>query len=153
MGSFNKFILMALVFIFTGLLLGIQVQAEDEIAESDTSLEVIDSTDNLGTLAELLHNGKPTLAYFYQSVSCSCTVAHCQIAKDALAGIEELKPANKDLNFISIDFFYAEAAESLYKCQVVPLIIGFDKAGKEVGRAEWDIDDKVINDILAKMKE
>ena len=153
MAIFKKSVSSILVMISVGLLLAVQPQAEDVAGEKDLSPVAPDSAGNLDQLLELLHNDKPTLVYFYQSVTCSCTAAHCRIAQDAIADIDELQARNQDLNFISIDFYYAEEAESLYKCEVVPLIIGFNKQGSEVGRVEWDINNNNIIEILVKMKE
>jgi hypothetical protein len=125
--------------------------SDDSSGQTAIKIEQADSS-GLDKLAGFLKNGMPTFAYFYYSVACSCTAAQCSLAHEAIDKTDELNDENPDLNFVSIDAYYEEAAESLYQCQVVPLVVGYDGTGKEIERAEWDIDIKAINKILEKIK-
>ena len=113
----------------------------------------IDTTANLEKLAGMLQSGKPTFAYFYYSVACSCTAVQCSLAAESIERTEELNSENEHINYISIDAFSEAVAESLDKLQVVPLIIGFNAEGKEVARADWDVDMDAVEMVLGKIEK
>jgi hypothetical protein len=150
MGIFKKM----LIIMSAIVLLSLSAVGQDDAGVNEEEIlqpEKADSS-NLVKLAAMLGSGKPTLAYFYYSVACSCTAVQCSLAFDAISEIDELDTENKNLNYISIDAYYEEAAESLYRCQVVPLVIGYDSSGSEVARVEWEIDEKAVNGIINKIK-
>jgi hypothetical protein len=150
MGIFKKM----LIIMSAIVLLSLSAVGQDDagINEGEISQPAKPDSSNLDKLDAMLGSGKPTLAYFYYSVACSCTAVQCSLAFDAIAKIDELDTEYKNLNYISIDAYYEEAAESLYQCQVVPLVVGYNSAGKEVARVEWEIDGKAINEIINEIK-
>lgn len=132
--------------------------ADTPKATGDDSLSANDSmwaslqVPNIMKLKSDLSSGKPTLAYFYYSVACSCAAAQCALASAALDSIPELSNAADAPYYICIDAYNEDAAESLYNIEAVPAIIGFDKSGKEVGRLEWFIDKGSIQKLIARIK-
>ncbi len=101
------------------------------------SMKIHLQTENLHRLQADLKSGKPTLAFFYYSVACSCTAARCQIAAAVIDSIPELHGKNDSLNYGALDAYLVPEAESLYNLMIMPAVVYFDKNGKEVNRLEW----------------
>jgi thiol-disulfide isomerase/thioredoxin len=93
--------------------------------------------ENLDMLKAGLLSGKPTLAYFYYSVACSCTAARCAIASAAIDSIPQLNEKNNSLNVVAIDAYVLPETNSLFNVTIVPAVVYFDKDGKEINRLEW----------------
>jgi hypothetical protein len=93
--------------------------------------------DNLKSLKMALQSGKPTLAFFYYSVACSCTAARCAIAASAIDSIPTLTDSNDSLNFIKIDAYIESDVETPYNLMIMPAIVYYDNSGKEINRLEW----------------
>ena len=93
------------------------------------------NSDNVSELSDLLGTGKPTLAYFYYSVACSCTAVQCSLAVAAIHDTPELCSKNEKFNFICIDAFYNDEVESIYDVFLIPTIVAYDEHGGEVDRA------------------
>jgi hypothetical protein len=132
----------------------VAVGQTEEISEKQiVNQKGFDEPTKLENLTNLLQNGKPTFAYFYYSIACSCTAVQCSLAAEAIARTEDLNSGSDIVNYISIDAYYEAEAESLHKCQIVPLIVGFNSKGEEVGRIDWDVDKEAIEMILGKIIE
>lgn len=142
-----------LIFLIALVFAAALTRADDDAEKQNVEAAEPAETTKLEILASLLNNGKPTFAYFYYSVACSCTAVQCSLASDAIAGTAGLNDENKELNYIAIDAFHETAAESLYQCQIVPLIIGFSSEGEEISRIDWDVNKEAIEMILNKIKK
>jgi hypothetical protein len=92
---------------------------------------------NLKSLQTALQSGKPTLAFFYYSVACSCTAARCAIAAIAIDSIPALTGENDSLNFVRIDAYQESEVEMPYNLMIMPAVVYYDKSGKEINRIEW----------------
>jgi hypothetical protein len=123
-------------------------------ADSSDSGVALDSTkihlqtENLHRLQADLKSGKPTLAFFYYSVACSCTAARCQIAAAVIDSIPELHGKNDSINYEALDAYLVPEAESLYNLMIMPAVVYFDKDGKEVNRLEWGTSREAINMLI-----
>jgi hypothetical protein len=105
--------------------------------------------DNTKSLQKALGSGHPTLAFVYYSVACSCTAGHCAIAEAALDSIVNENGRKDKINVLKIDGYTDESADSVFSVGVVPLIVYYDKNGKETRRVEWEISRQMIEDMLA----
>lgn len=124
------------------------------VAADDTGLRELPKTgisDNVAELNDLLRTGKPTLAYFYYSVACSCTAVQCSLAFTAIHDTPELCSKNEKFNFICIDAFYNDEVDSLYDVFLIPTIVAYDEHGEEVYRVEWDIDRAAVRKLVEMM--
>jgi hypothetical protein len=108
----------------------------------------IEDSKNAAAMAGCLKNGRPTLAYFYYSVACSCTAVQCSLASAAIADTPELQEKNEEFNFVRIDAFYYEEADSLYDLFLIPAMIAYGKDGRELSRVEWDIDRESVRKLI-----
>jgi len=104
----------------------------------------------LDSLMTYLDSGKPTLAYFYYSVACSCTAARCAIAAAAIDSIPELQAKNDSLNFIKVDAYIEEGAEKLFNVPIIPAIVYYDNKGAELNRLEWGTNVEVIKTLISR---
>jgi hypothetical protein len=104
--------------------------------------------ENLRRLQADLSSGKPTLAFFYYSVACSCTAARCAIAQAAIDSISALIGHEDSLNVVRIDAYLVPAAESLFNIMIIPAIIYFNNEGKEINRLEWGTSRQAIKLII-----
>ena len=103
---------------------------------------------SISELPLMLNSGKPTLAYVYYSVACSCTAAHCAIAEAALDSASSENRLAGKVNILKIDGFTEELADSVFKVGFVPLIVHYDKDGKETSRIEWEISKEMIENLV-----
>ena len=133
--------------IISGLGQGVLAKDADSTAVSD-SLKIHAQIKNLHGLQSDLTSGKPTLAFFYYSVACSCTAARCAIAAAAIDSIPELKGKNALLNFGAVDAYFVPEADSLYSLMIMPAVLYFDKDGKEINRLEWGTSREAIKHII-----
>jgi hypothetical protein len=117
------------------------------------SLKIQKQIDNLTQLRSALLTGKPTLAFFYYSVACSCTAAKCAIAAAAIDSIPELNGKNDSLNFDRIDAYLVPEAESLFNLMIMPAVVYYGKDGKEINRIEWGTSRKAIKRLLDHPEE
>ena len=116
--------------------------ADSALADSSICFPQIDS------LAAYLKSGKPTLAYFYYSVACSCTAARCAIAAAAIDSIHELRAGNDSLNFIKVDAYFEAGAEKLFNVPIIPAIVYYDNKGAELNRLEWGTNVEAITTLI-----
>ncbi len=127
-------IVIILVFVFT---IGGSAWAADlankSLAQNDSNKYV----PRADTLAKFLKSDKPTLAFFYYSVACSCTAARCAIASAAIDSIPELNGKNSGTNLVRIDAYRESEVEMPYNLMIMPAVVYYDKSGKEVNRLEW----------------
>lgn len=145
MGVYRRLIFISMVLVFFTAFFdqGFAKDAADGIVSSkpDTTSSKADDEYKLSGMAELgemLKSGKPTLAYFYQSVACSCVAAQCALAGTVIDSVSEIQNNNR-FNFSKIDIFYTETADSLYHVDIVPVFVFYNDKGREVNRLEWDI--------------
>lgn len=103
---------------------------------------------HLDSLKAYLESGKPTLAYFYYSVACSCTAARCTIAAAVIDSIPELQTQNDSLNFIKVDAYIEEGTEKLFKVPIIPAIVYYDNKGAELNRLEWGTNVEAITTLI-----
>ncbi len=104
--------------------------------------------DNIKSLQAALKSGKPTVAFFYYSVACSCTAARCAIASAAIDSIPALTSANDSLNFVRIDAYEESDVEVPYKLMIMPAIVHYDKSGIEINRLEWGTSPEAIEMLI-----
>jgi hypothetical protein len=100
-------------------------------------------------LPTLLRSGKPTLAFVYYSVACSCTAAHCAAAEAALDSALGEDGLAGNVNVLKVDGYAEDAADSIFGIGLVPLIVHYDKSGVETGRIEWEIAKAMVEGLLA----
>ena len=117
------------------------------VADSNSAISHV-KTPQIDSLLASLKSGKPTLAFFYYSVACSCTAARCAIAESAIDSIPELKSANDSINFVKIDAYREEAAEKMFKVPIIPAVVFFDKNGVELNRLEWGTNVEAIKTLI-----
>ncbi|HBC47157.1 MAG TPA: hypothetical protein DEO84_11545 [candidate division Zixibacteria bacterium] len=117
------------------------------------SLNVQKQVDNLQQLRADLLTGKPTLAFFYYSVACSCTAAKCAIASAAIDSIPELNGNDDSLNFSKIDAYLVPEAESLFNLMIMPAVVYYGKDGEEVNRIEWGTSREAIKRLIDHPEE
>jgi thiol-disulfide isomerase/thioredoxin len=135
------------IFIFSLALAGERKKPELPTADSIPAISQA-KTPQVDSLLASLKSGKPTLAYFYYSVACSCTAARCEIAASAIDSIPELQKKNDLLNFIKVDAFLEAEAEKLFKVPIIPAIVYFDKNGIELNRLEWGTNKEAIATLI-----
>lgn len=135
------------IFILSLALAGEQKRPELPVANS-IPVVLRGNTPQIDSLMNFLKSGRPTLAYFYYSVACSCTAARCEIAATAMDSIPELQKKNDSLNFIKVDAFLESEAENLFKVPIVPAIVYFDKEGIELNRLEWGTNKEAIATLI-----
>ncbi len=124
-------------------------RVKSEISKGDSVTEISNTkTPQIDSLLAFLKSGKPTLAYFYYSVACSCTAARCAIAANALDSIQDLKPGNDSLNFVRVDAYLEEAAEKMFKVPIIPAVVFFDRTGVELNRLEWGTNVEAITTLI-----
>jgi len=154
MAVFSGKFLFSMIFIFA-VSTSILVLAEDRsdgVAETKLQLSVANVEDEfeqsgLADLAVMLKSGKPTLAYFYQSVACSCVAAQCALADTVIDSMAEIQ--NNDIfDFNKVDVFYTDAAESLYSVDIVPVFVYYNEKGNEVNRLEWDVSVDLLKQLI-----
>ncbi len=104
------------------------------------------------TLASYLKSDKPTLAFFYYSVACSCTAARCAIAAAAIDSIPALNGQNDSLNYIKIDAYQESEVEMPYNLTIMPAVVYYDSSGNEINRLEWGTSREAI-ELLIKNPE
>ncbi len=121
--------------------------------EVQDSSEIKEQMKNLDALKEDLSSGKPTLAYFYYSVACSCTAARCAIAQAAIDSIPEISENDDSLNYIKIDTYLVPEAESLFDVTIVPAVVYYDKKGREINRLEWETSREMIWKLIKHPEE
>ncbi|MCP4580646.1 MAG: thioredoxin family protein [candidate division Zixibacteria bacterium] len=102
----------------------------------------------LEALSQALTNDKPTLAYFFQSVACSCVAAQCALTDTTIDSVAELKD-NESFDFVRVDIFYTDAAESLYKVDIVPAFVYYNDMGTEINRLEWTVTGDLLRQLIA----
>jgi hypothetical protein len=119
-----------------------------QMAGTPDSAAVHKNLENLKALQADLGSGKPTLAFFYYSVACSCTAARCAIAAAAIDSIPELHGTNDSLNYGSLDSYLVPEGDSLFNLMIMPAVIYFDKDGKEINRLEWGTSREAINMLI-----
>jgi hypothetical protein len=119
----------------------------DSLGNQDTHT-VSRQLENIKELQAALESGRPTLAYFYYSVACSCTAARCAIASAAIDSIPELNSTTNQMNFIAIDAYLAPAAESLFNLMIMPAVVYYDKKGLEINRLEWGTSREAILNLI-----
>jgi hypothetical protein len=117
------------------------------------SLKIQEQIVNLQKLQADLLAGKPTLAFFYYSVACSCTAARCAIASAAIDSIPELIGNNDSLNFDRIDNYLVPEADSLFNLMIMPALVYYGKDGKEVNRIEWGTSREAIKKLIDHPEE
>jgi hypothetical protein len=117
------------------------------------SLKIQKQVDNLHQMQAGLFTGKPTLAFFYYSVACSCTAAKCAIASAAIDSIPELNDNNDSLNFSKIDAYLVPEAESLFNLMIMPAVVYYGKDGEEVNRIEWGTSREAIKRLIDHPEE
>ena len=100
------------------------------------------------TLAKYLKSGKPTLAFYYYSVACSCTAARCAIAATVIDSIPALQGNNDSLNFVKIDAYQESEVEAPYTLMIMPAVVYYDKSGKEINRLEWGTSREAIKMLI-----
>lgn len=124
-------------------------QEKPELAKEDSlSAVLLSKSPQIDSLLVMLKSGKPTLAYFYYSVACSCTAARCAIATTAIDSIPELQIGNDSLNFVRVDAYLEEEAEKMFKVPIIPAVVFFDKAGVELNRLEWGTNVEAITTLM-----
>jgi|WetSurMetagenome_2_1015567.scaffolds.fasta_scaffold559420_2 hypothetical protein len=117
------------------------------------SLKVQEQIANLQKLKADFLTGKPTLAFFYYSVACSCTAAKCAIASAAIDSIPELNGKNDSLNLDKIDAYLVPEAESLFNLMIMPAVVYYGKDGQEVNRIEWGTSREAIKRLIDHPEE
>jgi hypothetical protein len=117
------------------------------------SLKIQEQIVNLQKLQANLLTGKPTLAFFYYSVACSCTAARCAIASAAIDSIPELNGKNDTLNFVRIDDYLVPEADSLFNLMIMPAVVYFGNDGQEVNRIEWGTSREAIKKLIDHPEE
>jgi len=136
----------ALVIAFSGFSWGIDPPKVSQTAADSSALtSYIPQSDSL---ASYLKSGKPTLAFFYYSVACSCTAARCAIAAAAIDSIAALTGANDSLNFVRIDAYQESDVEVPYNLMIMPAVVYYDKSGKEINRLEWGTSREAIKMLI-----
>ena len=125
--------------------LGQSILANDTYSTTASdSTKIQAQIENLHSLQSDILSGKPTLAFFFYSVACSCTAARCSIAASAIDSIQELNGKNDSINYRALDAYLVPEAESLYNLMIMPAVVFFDKGGKEVNRLEWGTNREAI---------
>lgn len=135
------------LFILSSLRAGEREKPGLPIADSISAISQI-TTPQIESLLTSLKSGKPTVAFFYYSVACSCTAARCAIAAAAIDSIPELRGESDSLNFVRVDAYLEESAEKMYKVPIVPAIVFFDETGTEVNRLEWGTNVEAITTLI-----
>ena len=116
-----------------------------ESAKQEENIE--HQLSGIEVLGDQLRSGKPVIAYFYQSVACSCVAAQCSLAAAVTDSVPDLE-GNDKFCFAKVDVFYTDDAESLFKVDIVPAFVYFDKTGKEINRLEWDISVELLRQLI-----
>jgi hypothetical protein len=155
MAIFSGRFLFSMIFIFV-VSMSILVLAEDGsrgVTEINPQASATNADDEfeqsgLADLAVILKNGQPTLAYFYQSVACSCVAAQCALADTIIDSVSELKGKRDGFNFAKVDIFFTDAADSLYHVDVVPVFIYYNDKGHEINRFEWDVSVDLLKQLI-----
>lgn len=101
------------------------------------------------TLGSYLKSDKPTLAFFYYSVACSCTAARCAMAAAAIDSIPALNGQNDSLNYVKIDAYQESEVEMPYNLTIMPAVVYFDNSGNEINRLEWGTSREAIELLIA----
>ena len=120
-------------------------KSQDADSTAANSSNYIPKSDSL---ASYLKSGKPTLAFFYYSVACSCTAARCAIAAASIDSIPALTSANDSLNFVKIDAYQESDVEVPYNVMIMPSVVYYDKSGKEINRLEWGTSREAIKMLI-----
>jgi len=139
---------------FIGICMVVIIPFSSGVADEKgtAGLSAIEELNGAAALASCLNNGRPTLAYFYYSVACSCTAVQCSLALVAIADAPELQAENEDFNFVCVDAFYHEEVDSQYNLFFIPAMIAYGEDGRELYRVEWDIDKKSVRKLVNLIK-
>jgi len=148
---------MIFVFIISIFISGFTEDGINDIEKSKLDISATDTEDEfiqsgLANLGEKLESGKSTLAYFYQSVACSCVAAQCAFAGAAIDSIAEIQNSTV-FDFARVDVFYTNAAESLYSVDIVPVFIYYNSEGHEISRLEWDVSADLIRQLIVNAEK
>lgn len=123
-------------------------QTPNDTTSAESSSVKEQKPGNLKSLQAALMSGKPTLAFFFYSVACSCTAARCAIAAAAIDSVPVLTSANDSLNFVRIDAYQESDVETHYDVMIIPAVVYYDKSGKEINRLEWGTSREAIKMLI-----
>ena len=124
------------------------IRLQSDSLSLQDSLAMRKQVGNLRMLQADLRSGRPTLAFFYYSVACSCTAARCNIAAAAIDSVPALMEGNDSLNYVKIDAYLAPEGESLFSIVIVPAVVYFNEKGKEINRLEWGVSRDAIRTLI-----